>query len=437
MATSYLSRTPASAGNRQIFTFSFWTKISNVTSRMATYNFGNSTGTVGSGDGNIFFNQGSDQSLVVSCGGGVDMNVVTNQRFRDTSAWYHVVIAFDTTQATASNRVKVYINGTQVTSFSAATYPSQNYNLNVTNTSIQRLGTGYDGGITYYYDGSMASFYLIDGQQLTPSSFGETDATTGIWKPKGYSGSYGTNGFFLKFESSGSLGLDSSGNGNNFTVNGTPTQTVDTPSNNFATFNAVDKSDGTATTFSNGNLNVKHANGANGAVTAQRSTLAISKGKWYWEAKCISTGGDVRLGIISMSSTDYVTAANPYILNECYTYKQNGVKGTSSGDTAYGATYTAGDIISILYDADNGSLTFYKNGTTQGVAFSGLSTSFTWGAFSTEYDGGEYAYNFGNGFFTTTAITSPVSDGAGLGKFQYTVPTGYYALCTKNINVYG
>ena len=428
MASTYLNKTFSTSGTSdKIKTFSFWLKKATSSTEAVIISAGSAT--------RDFIRFESTGELRVRLSGG-SADLITTQLFRDTSAWYHIVIAFDTPQATSSNRIKIYVNGSQVTALGTATYPSQNATIKLGTNNPNHIGNDSEQ-TTPYFDGLMTSVYLIDGTALDATSFGQTDATTGIWKFKSYSGSYGTNGFFLKFENSGSLGTDSSGNGNNFTVNGTPTQTVDTPSNVFATFNAVDKSGGTVTTFSNGNLNVKHANGTNGAVCAERSTIAVSKGKWYWEAKCISTGGDVRIGIISMSSSNYATAANPYILNDCYNYKQNGVKGSSSADTAYGATYTANDILGVAYDADNGSLTFYKNGTSQGVAFSSLDTSFTWGAWSTEYDGGEYAYNFGNGRFGTTAISSPYSDGAGLGKFQYQPPTGYYALCTKNINVYG
>jgi hypothetical protein len=450
MANTYFSRTPASAGNRQIFTFSLWTKISNVTSRMAFYNWGNSTGTVGSGDGNIFFNQGSDQSLVVSCGGGVDMNIATNQRFRDTSAWYHVVIAFDTTQATASNRVKVYINGTQVTSFSATTYPSQNYNLNVNNTSIQRLGTGYDGGITYYYDGSMASFYLIDGQQLTPSSFGETDATTGIWKPKSYSGSYGTNGFFLKFENSASLGTDSSGNGNNFTVNGTPTQTVDTPSNNFATLNPLDglpsgSGGGATVTYSNGNTRSDSRYGA-GEYPLCRANIQVNKGKWYWEAKVDTTGIGLGVGVMSATANNGDFRGGEWVYGAGFSGHSSGAsmdKYDNSGTIVIADVSNSGGTIGYALDLDNGTFKIYLNGTLQATDTTLPSDNsvylfpVTIGTFSASNSWSPISFNFGNGYFATTAITSPVSDTAGLGKFQYAVPAGYYSLCTKNINSQG
>lgn len=460
MANTYLSRTPAVAGNRQIFTFSFWTKISNVTSRIATYNWGNSTGSPSSGDGNIFFNQGSDQSLVVSCGGGVDINVVTNQRFRDTSAWYHIVIAFDTTQATASNRVKVYINGIQVTSFSATSYPAQNYNLNVTNTSIQRLGTGYDGGITYYYDGSMASFYLIDGTALTPSSFGETDATTGIWKPKSYTGSFGTNGFFLKFENSGSLGTDSSGNGHNFTIGGgTPTQTIDTPSNVFATMNPLYQSvfGGSSAILTNGNT--KWTGTSNGtSQNATLGTLGVNTGKWYWEVK----GNMIYDCLLGIAKSNFdPNGGSGGLQNSGWWGLVTNVSATGGAGLKFvvdntlgsstGTTLSNGDIINIALDATN--LKFYigKNGTwlNSGVPTSGatgtgsiatLPTDTTFLPACSNYGyttANSWEFNFGNGVFGTTAIASPYSDGAGLGKFQYAVPAGYYSLCTKNINSQG
>ena len=369
----------------------------------------------------------------------VSFQLIPTQVFRDVSAWYHIILAIDTTQATASNRAKLYVNGTQVTVFDTATYPSQNYNFNLNQTGkLLTIGAYYTSTPSTYFSGYMSEIYFIDGQQLTPSSFGQTDPSvpsSGIWQPKAYTGSYGTNGFYLQFKNSAALGTDSSGNGNTFTVNNLTSvdQSTDTCTNNFATFNPVDVTSGNVTTFIDGNLNVRHGSGPSGAVCAERSTIAVSKGKWYWETKCIATGGDVRTGIISMSSSNYATSANPYSPNDSYNYKQTGQKGTSSGDTAYGATYTAGDIISILYDADNGSLTFYKNGVSQGVAFSGLDTSLTWGAFSTEYNGGEFSYNFGSPIYAANAY----ADGAGYGNFSYAVPSGYYSLNTKNLADYG
>jgi hypothetical protein len=431
-SSDYLSRTPAVAGNRQIMTFSFWTKISNVTSRMATYNFGNSTGTPGSGDGNIFFNQGSDQSLVVSAGGGVDMNVVT-------------------TQATASNRVKVYINGTQVTSFSATTYPSQNYNLNVTNTSIQRLGTGYDGGITYYYNGYLSEFYLIDGQQLTPSSFGETDTLTGIWKPKAYTGSYGTNGFYLQFKNSASLGTDSSGNGNTFTVNNLTSvdQSTDTPTNNFCTMNPLDFGDNATSyaTFSEGNLK---AIGNTSAWRGSHGTMGVSKGKWYFEGKAIGVpDGDtgVYIGWCDPAlATTYDVGGNNANYN-FYIWTNGAIRFNNSITSSY-YLFTQDDICGFALDLDNGkgyiskNGTFYNNGNTSSTPNTG-SPDFTITLPPTNngvlvpcilaYNDGGFFLNFGSPPYSANSYT----DGAGYGNFSYAVPSGYFALCTKNLAQYG
>lgn len=436
MANSYLNRTPSGAGNRKTFTISAWIKRSDVSgSNQTIYDAGAINPTT-----QLRFSSESanDNKLnFYHYSGSFTTQVVTNREFRDTSAWYHIVVAVDTTQGTASNRVKIYVNGVQETSFLTATYPSQNFDFEVNNTSVQTIGR--DPDYNNYFDGYISHLALVDGTALAPTVFGETDSTSGIWKFKQPLGvTWGTNGFHLKFENSGALGTDSSGNSSTFTVNGNLKQALDTPSNVYATFNPLDKSGGTVTTFSDGNTTIMHNAGGNGATTAARSTLGYSSGKWYWEAKCIATGGDVRTGIISMSSTDYATAANPYTLNECYNYKQNGQKGSGDPETnvSYAATYTAGDIIGIAHDADSGSLTFYKNGVSQGVAFSGLSTSLTWGAFSTEYNQGKYSYNFGNGFFGTTAISSAGSNGNG-SLFEYDVPSGYYALNTKNINTYG
>jgi len=434
MANSYLTRTPSSTGNNQKFTISCWLKRSGLGSQQIFANAYNAQ----SDNGFLSARLSSTDQFEIT--GWQTTWRVSSQKFRDTSAWYHFVIAIDTTLATAGDRIKIYVNGSQITDFSTSNNPSQNHNFPFNTASfVQDVGTNnYGSGRTQFWNGYISHYAQVDGSQLTPTSFGLTDSTSGIWKFKPPSGvTWGTNGVHLKFENSGAMGTDSSGNSNTYTVGGNLKQSLSTPSNVYATFNPLDVTKGTATTFSNGNTTTMHNDGGNGAVTASRSTLGYSSGKWYWEAKCISTGGDIRTGIISMSSTDYSNNTNPYSNNECYNYKQNGKKGSSGQtDTNYANTYTAGDIIGIAHDADSGSLTFYKNSVSQGVAFSGLSTSLTWGAFTSEYNQGKYDYNFGNGFFGTTAITSAGSNGNG-SLFEYDVPSGYYALNTKNINTYG
>jgi hypothetical protein len=431
MATTYLTRTPGSAGNRNKWTLSGWLKRSQTSAEEVMFS------AYQSNDYYTFLRFEADGTIKFrdNYTGSANLNLDTNAVYRDTSAWYHVVAVYDKDNATSADKAILYINGERVTSFSTATYPSQSSTWNVDNIAAQigSLNTGQ------YWNGSMAMVQFVDGQAYDATYFGSTDSTTGIWTPQASStiSSYGTNGFKLKMDTA-TPGADTSGNTNTFTVGGgTPTLTQGSPSNVFATFNPLDVNLGTVTTFSNGNTTVMHNAGSSGSTTAARSTLAYSAGKFYWETKCIASGGDVRTGIISMSSTDYNTQTNPFTLNECYNYKSNGDKGSwGDANSAYGATYTAGDIIGIAHDVSAGTLIFYKNGVSQGTAFTGLSTSLFWGAFSSEYNQGKYSYNFGEGFFGTTAAGTQADDN-GQGLFAYDVPAGYYALNTKNLEAYG
>jgi hypothetical protein len=449
MPNTYFTRTPASTGNRRTWTWSGWIKRAKLgldsANVYAKYNslFYNQ-GAVGNNDDTLGFSIGSDDKLGI--GTGYYEWLTTTQVFRDTSAWYHLMLVLDTTQATANDRVKIYVNGVQITSFSInnlSTYCVQNFQAGINTTAIHAIGSyANTNGVV---DGSMASISFVDGQALTPSSFGETDATTGIWKFKSYSGSYGTNGFFLKFENSASLGTDSSGNGNNFTVNGTPTQTVDTPSNVFATGNPLNNYYAPAT-FSNGNLTVVTASG-NPSWTFYTGNFGVSTGKWYWEIK-LGTANSTQIGISALNSTS--TSDQLGESANQYAYQNGGSIRNSGAAIATYSTYTTNDIIGFALDATNNKLYFSKNGTWQnsavpsagtgGISISQTSTATGWwfpafGDGNTTSD--TYNLNFGNGYFGTTVITSPNSDGAGLGKFQYAVPSGYYSLCTKNINLQG
>lgn len=426
MPSSYLSRTVSVSGNRRTWTFSTWVKRSSLTSS-GSYQTLFSSDQTSTNSVRIKFDSSPNDTKfeIYYYTGTMQLQLATNRLFRDTSAWYHIVVAVDTTQATASNRAKIYVNGVQETSLAIATYPSQNTDTSVNqSTAPHQVG---NGGSNLYFDGSMASTYLIDGTALDATSFGETDATTGIWKPKAYSGSYGTNGFFLKFENSGSLGTDSSGNGNNFTVNGTPTQTVDTPSNVFCTLNPLDKntitSAGGTVTFTNGNLTGVADNGE------ASGTFAVSKGKWYFECRQNTGGGNPSNGI-----GWYPLGTSKEIL-----YRDTAVFRYDGGtENAYGAVwYNSGDIVGVALDLDNTTISYYKNGVSQGNAKTDLEAGTYMPLVLLRTAGYSISVNFGNGVFGTTAISSPYSDGAGLGKFQYQPPTGYYALCTKNINIYG
>jgi hypothetical protein len=351
-------------------------------------------------------------------------NLVTTQVFRDPSAWYHIIVAVDTTQATSSNRVKMYVNGTQITSFSAATYPALN-STGYMNSGTYATTIGREGGFGNYFDGYMAEVNFIDGQALTPSSFGETDLITGVWKPKRYAGTYGTNGFYLPFtdnsalttSSNAGLGKDFSGNGNYWTTNnisitsGTtydsmtdvPTLTSATAAN-FCTLNPLAGS--SSLVLSNGNLT---ATGNTTGAFNRTGTFAIPSGKWYWE--CVFTSGsgsDVGYGIFNDPNNATGAPVGIYLYLAASGNKYNG-----SSNVGYGATYTTNDVIGIAFDSAAGSLTFYKNNVSQGVAFTGITGT----------------------YFPVVRSVDTISTQANFGQrpFAYTPPTGYVALNTYNL----
>ena len=442
MASTYLEKTLGTATNSKIWTFSTWLKRSGLSSSQHIFSIDN-------GSARDAFSFDSDNGLRFylndSATGNADLS--TNRILRDTSAFYHLVLTVDTTQATQEDRIKLFINGTQY-SWDETVIWTNTLNANTFNASGNTFRIGRDRTAANYFDGVLTHTHFTDGYAYDPSAFGETDATTGIWKPKtAPSVTYGTNGFFLKFENSGSMGTDSSGNANNFTVNGTLTQTVDTPTNNFATLNAVNNYYPSAT-FSYGNTKITTSGSA-----PVMSTLGVSKGKWYWETKVIALAGNYSMiGIAGAQAT----ASTQFLSNNAneYAYSSQGNLYYQGGSTGTYASYTVGDIIGVAMDLDNNRLFFSKNGTWQNSADPTTST----GAYTitapaltslgnyfpaiTYWDdnvssNGTYEVNFGNGYFGTTAVSSATTDESGLGIFEYTVPSGYYALCTKNINEQG
>lgn len=453
MASSYLTRS-FSAGNRKTFTQSFWVKLGVIGANP----LGVSCKTADNTAYNLYLDSNSVIDWYVQyTNPSWTGRLITNRKFRDPNAWYHIVAVVDTTQATESDRLKLYVNGVQETSFSTAAYPTQNSDVPHNDSANSHyVGAARDTG--GYMSGVYAHFHFCDGYAYTPSDFGETDATTGVWKPiVNPSVSYGTNGFFLKFENSGAIGTDSSGNGNDFSVGaGSVTQTQDTPSNVFATLNPLIKYP-SGMTFSNGNLTLT-CSGSQWQGSA--STLAVNKGKWYFEAK-YNTGTGIRLDI-GRADADLVHMGN--VNNSYLAYRATGF-GYQLNNTGYDYYVTAGSattwttdrgnstkILMVAVDLDNGKYWVGDNGTwynTSGTAnpatgtdprhsFSGsLNGEYWFFGMSIEGTGSSHNLNFGNGYFGTTAVTSGVADGAGLGIFEYTPPAGYYALCTKNINTYG
>jgi len=462
MANSYLSRTVSSGGNQKTWTLSVWAKRGALDTAGNSMIF-NYQDPGGNGRSEISFS-GPDK-LFVSWNptGSSWFYAKTNptRLFRDTSAWYHVVIACDTTQATNTNRLKIYINGEQVGSDTIDTYPAQDSDTGFNaNTFVHEIGRYAHDGTSTYYSGYMSHFAWVDGQALAPTVFGETDATSGIWKFKSPSGvTWGTNGFHLKFENSGNLGLDSSGNSNTYTVGGNLIQSIDTPSNTYCTLNPNDvikQSIGIAApTFSNANLTMSSTNNANRQTFG---TISPETGKWYWEMKIdVANTTGHRLGIFFSNNKTH--GGSYYYGADAFYIHQNGEIYYNGSSTTYMSSYTAGDIISVALDITNGNIYMSKNGGASdstwadgsgnnNQAFPGTSIngklSASWPAAGTPitpfFDvygtNNKQSINFGNGFFGTTAIASAGSNGNG-SLFEYDVPSGFYALNTKNINTYG
>ncbi len=363
--------------------------------------------------------------------------LVTNQVFRDINGWYHIVVVGDTTQTTASDRLKMYVNGQQVTSFSSSTYPNQNTGFELANNNwTQYIGARNSGGtIGTHFDGSMSHFHYTESYAYAPTDFGSTDATTGEWKINtNPSVTYGTNGFFILKD--GNSVTDQSGNSNNFTVGGgTLTKTEDNPSNVFATMNALSAGSDMAFTF--GNTGIRNdVNTWNSGL----STIAPATGKYYWEVY-VHGGGDNNTGV-SLSSAyggnhSQVDAGRVVYSRNGYIYRE-GLSGQNNYAT--GVTYGDGDYIGVAFDTENGVLTFYKNGT---AVTNGATTDTSFLRSNNEYlvqcglyNGGEFRFNFGNGAFGSTQLTGTTYTGAGSnGIFKYTVPTGFTALSTKGLNL--
>jgi hypothetical protein len=440
MASTILSRTPSGNGNNKTWTYSAWVKRTGI---------GTWGGILDAGDGSswtdIYFY--SDDKLVVRhyTSGSAPIYIETDRLFRDPNAWYHIVVAVDTTQSTASNRVKIYVNGVQETSLGSPTYPSQNYDTYVNSANAHRIGISKStGGSSNYFDGILSHVHLVDGSALAPTVFGSTDSTTGEWKIN-TSPSYtvGTNGFFILKDTNS--GTDQSANSNNFTVSaGTLTKTEDCPSNVFATLNPL------AGSLSNNTLT--QGNNTFQSTSGWRwrpSTICASSGKYYAEFKPTS-GGNIYtvVGVTPQVSWDSIDGetigAGSSSEAESVGFSQAGsaIKGNS---TVYsGSTYTTNDIIGVALDLDNYKVYFSKNGTWQnsGVPTSGstgtgavsLSSTLSDWSISVSAAGSTISCNYGNGYFGTTAVSSAGTNASNNGIFEYDVPTGYTALSTKGLN---
>ena len=416
-ASAYLNRTPASAGNQNTWTWSGWVKRGALGSGQRI--FGTSlTGTSDNNLGDFFFSSADKIGFFQFNAGTTYTDILSTQVFRDPSAWYHIVLVYDDTQATAANRVKIYVNGVQITAFDTAAYPTQNF-IGFFNGALPHTIGRYTGAASgFYYDGYLTEINFIDGQALTPSSFGSTNALTGVWQPARYTGTYGTNGFYLPFtensalttSSNVGLGKDFSGNGNYWTTNNisitagvtydsmtdVPTLT-DTSTANFCVFNPLDK--GSAITVSNGNLTIT-GTGSNNSMG--KGTFWVNSGKWYWES--VATAGSLGAvtGIAGLNFSQIPWSG------DMYGYDANGNKIVNGTSSAYGASYAANDVIGVALDLSAGTITFYKNNVSQGT-ITGVSTSLLWTPFSHANNLVVVHWNMGQQPFTYTPPTGFVS----------------------------
>ena len=435
MAT-YLSRTfTADNTSRSIFTVSAWIKRSVLSSAQTVIS---ASTTSNFNDKIIGFR--SDNTLEVNnvASGSAAIEVITNRVFRDTSAWYHIVVAIDTTQSAIADGVKFYVNGVRDTDFSGSPTYTQSATFEIgRNGSATAIGR-YESGSSQYFGGYVADVHYIDGQQKLPTDFGETDSTTGEWKPKSYSGTYGNNGFLLEFKNAGALGTDTSGNSETFTVNsaGTGAQVTDTPSNLFCTYNFLQKASNV--TLSEGNLKATIAGAGQSRSTV--GTIAVSKGKWYWEVKYTTDQVSAFIGLVSadiawnINTTSYPSSS----VTDNVGFNDGGTKYVNGSSSSYGSGFGNNDVIGVAANLDDNEVVFYVNGTAQN---SGTAISKT---FSGDYlpvvqhqsstGTSNFQINFGNPSFT---ISSGNADAAGHGNFEYAVPSGHFALCTKNLNTYG
>ena len=439
-SSDYLTESVSSTSNRRTFTYSAWIKRSSLSDSGYPRLFNPFVNSANFFD--IFFRNTDALNVYSQNADSNDMNLVTNKLFRDFSAWYHIVVAVDTTQGTDSNRVKLYVNGTQETSFSASTYPSQNTQFQINLDTVTNVIGRNQAGSDNYFDGYMSEIVFVDGSQLAPTSFGEFNSQTGIWIPKDVSGlTFGTNGFYLDFKDSSALGNDAAGS-NNFTANNLTSldQSIDTCTNNFATGNFINSSFGSL--LKDGNL-VAPGN-TSSTDRATTGTIGISSGKWYWEAKWEKNNSSFQrayLGIVAVEQPLDVGAnaqGNTSFKNTIWDLTGNLYK--NGADTGDDYTVTVDSIVGYAIDLDNGTLKIHENGTyfnSGNAVITGLDTSITYVPYIACNGGSTFStlsMNFGS---PTLAISSGNVDSSGMGNFEYAVPSGYYSLCTRNLNLIG
>jgi len=442
MATTYLHRTTTSTGSNTTATFSGWVKRATTGTRHVVW-----AGWESSTERMVCGFESTDRLQMQIYTGGTAYDIETNRLFRDVGAWYHLVFQFDTSNASEPERFKMWVNGVQETSFNIDDTITQDIEMKMWGSTSQEtiVGARKNSGYEHYFDGEMSNVHIIDGTVYAPTEFGETDATSGIWKFKNPSGlTYGTNGTFLL--DNGAVTTDSSSNSNNYSTGGTLTATQDNPSNNFCTINSLSYHVKTALgSLANANTTATAVSSAHYGTFVP--TLAADSGKWYVEGKVTVTGADRgSAGVVSMEDSG-INLSTSWYVGEHSTdtgYQSDGNNWVAGSSSSGWSTYTTGDIIGIALDLDNRKVYFHKNGVYEGsgdpvAGTNGLTVTadVNIGFAFSAYNGSAWNINYGNGYFGTTAVSSGNQDDAGEGDFEYDVPAGYYCLCTKNIKAYG
>ena len=440
MASTYLYKTPSSAGSRVKWTYSVWLKRGAIEVQTPIW----AATTDGSNYDEFYFNSG-DKIQYSTITGGTQKAIRTTRVFRDTSAWYHIVLIYDTGNSTDTDHAQLWINGVRETSFedttllaSGANNVQSNWNNNI-EMKIGRVTTN----TAAYYDGSMAVAEFVNNQTYVPTYFGSFDSNTGIWTPTATStiADYGTNGFKLKMDTT-SPGADTSGKGNTFSVGGPATLLQGSPDNNWCTWTPLAKYNRSAT-FANGNTTVNSNN--NSLWDSARGAFGFQKGKWYWETKFF--GSSAAFNYIGVCNENAIMGTNDAYDKNAVTvfYNSDGgeMRKDGSATSANYGTFSTSDVCGVAVDADNNTISIYKNNSI-------IVTNYALSTYANQLNGtgfifpnaavldngsGQYT-NFGEGFFGTVAAGTS-ADGNGQGLFAFSPPSGYYALNTKNLEAYG
>ena len=441
---------PSSDGNKRTWTVSLWLKRSELSTETTIFGAQNTAMVLMDPDWFRF-------SLYTGSATYYFDTENSGPVYRDTSAWYNFVFQCDTTQGTAADRAKLWVNGESVTNTNSNTIP-QNAEFDL-NDNTKNIQVGYFYAGNEQLDGYLSEIHFTDGVANDADAFGEYDNDSGIWKPKAYAGSYGTNGFYLEFKESAAsatgIGKDTSGNGNNFSTGGTyPSQATDTPTNNFCTMNPYAPYLSriiAASDFTNGATQVTKTN--SNAWCGAIGTMGVKSGKWYYEAR-VNDNDNLMLGFSTFTGD---TGANqsPHTIGTNIVWYGGGASGSYwfyhidsgsqvSNSSNRGTVWSNGDVLGVALDIDNSRIDFYVNGSLAGSSNTNVDISATVNEIDSTGDflipfiamwRSQFKLNFGG--YTTHTISSAASDANGYGTFEYAPPSGYYALCTKNLAEYG